>query len=915
MSRIRVIDLAKELNQETKVVMAKLLDLGISVKTHFNALEEKDSQRVRALFKPSQQLSKAGPRVIIRRRPAVEETAPVIQDPAPVILEKKSLGELVTPDIQNDFRKEPIPSPVVVPQPHKIEQAPITETPTTKSQHSAQPKISTSETKPPEAKLTTPTTPAPVTTRPGVYTAVIVRKAEPGSVQNSGSRYPQRRDGDRSSGAPRPHGSRPYTPGSRPGNSGPGGASKGAPSSYTPGGFRNLSTGPSSSLPMPGNSRKDAPKKKLEDEKTKKTIKVIKGKTSYEQTDNDFMEELYEDSTVDGSGVRTVIPNRKKGSVLRRRDDKNQSSDNSTKLSKRTIRFDDSITVQDLALAMSVKSFAVIKTLKQLGSIVSASDTLDIETAVLVAQEFDFEVQNVTVSIQDILKVKNDHIEQKARAPIVTIMGHVDHGKTSLLDSIRKANVASREAGGITQHIGAYQVTSSGKPITFIDTPGHEAFTSMRARGAKTTDIIILVVAADDGVMPQTVEAISHAQSAKVPIIVAINKIDKPNVQLERIQKELADRNVISEEWGGDTLFVKVSAKTGEGLDLLLENILLQAEVLDLKAPPSGPASGVVLEAKLDKSRGVAATLLVQSGCLKTTDWIVAGTTLGRVRAMFNDKNQSIKEAYPSTPIEILGLNQVPQAGDIFTCVANESIAKEAVEYRLRKLKEKLVENSKPSVENMFAQMQSITQDTLNIIIKADTHGSAEALRASILKLQTPEIKTHIVHWAVGGITETDVQLAHASKACIFGFSVRPDKQAALLAERDHITCETYTIIYELIDRIKELMSGRLSPTKQEKVLGRAEIRNIFSVPKIGNIAGVSVLDGKIVRSSQIRVIRDGTIVYTGKISSLKRFKDDAKEVLQGFECGLGVENFNDLKLGDIFESFTIEDHKTALGI
>jgi translation initiation factor IF-2 len=400
-----------------------------------------------------------------------------------------------------------------------------------------------------------------------------------------------------------------------------------------------------------------------------------------------------------------------------------------------------------------------------------------------------------------------------------------------------------------------------------------------------------------------------------VPIIVAINKIDKPNVQLERIQKELADRNVISEEWGGDTLFVKVSAKTGEGLDLLLENILLQAEVLDLKAPPSGPASGVVLEAKLDKSRGVAATLLVQSGCLKTTDWIVAGTTLGRVRAMFNDKNQSIKEAYPSTPIEILGLNQVPQAGDIFTCVANESIAKEAVEYRLRKLKEKLVENSKPSVENMFAQMQSIAQDTLNIIIKADTHGSAEALRASILKLQTPEIKTHIVHWAVGGITETDVQLAHASKACIFGFSVRPDKQAALLAERDHITCETYTIIYELIDRIKELMSGRLSPTKQEKVLGRAEIRNIFSVPKIGNIAGVSVLDGKIVRSSQIRVIRDGTIVYTGKISSLKRFKDDAKEVLQGFECGLGVENFNDLKLGDIFESFTIEDHKTALGI
>ena len=555
----------------------------------------------------------------------------------------------------------------------------------------------------------------------------------------------------------------------------------------------------------------------------------------------------------------------------------------------------------------------------QLGMMAGINQALDFETATLVSQDFGFETQNSTVSIGDILNKKTLDTSTEPtveRAPVVTVMGHVDHGKTSLLDAIRKANVVAGEAGGITQHIGAYQVVRDGRKITFLDTPGHEAFTAMRARGAQITDIVILVVAADDGVMPQTVEAISHAKSAEVPIIVAVNKMDKPSANLERVTRELSQHGVMSEEWGGENLFVPVSAKTLMGVEDLLESILLQAEMLDLKSRNTGSASGVVLEAKLDKGRGPEASMLVTQGTLRVSDWIVAGTTYGRVRAMFNDRGEKILEAGPSTPIEVLGLDSVPGAGDSFNVVANDAVAKEAVAYRVNKAREKsLVDDKKATMEDLMARMAASVSTTkeLPLIIKADTQGSAEAIKSSVLKLNTEKVKTKIIHSAVGGVTETDVMFAKAAGAIVIGFNVRPDRVAASVAEQEGIEIRCFSIIYELIDSVHLAMAGKLDPIRTEKLLGRAEIRNLFSVPKVGVIAGSIVTDGKVVRNAQVRVVRDGTIVYGGKISSLRRFKDDAKEVNMGIECGIGVENFNDLKVGDIFEAFMIEETAATL--
>ena len=552
----------------------------------------------------------------------------------------------------------------------------------------------------------------------------------------------------------------------------------------------------------------------------------------------------------------------------------------------------------------------------------SVNQQLDLETTTLVANEFEFEVQNAAVSLSDILNTKKTSKTDSAqsefvtRAPIVTIMGHVDHGKTSLLDAIRSADVAAGEAGGITQHIGAYQIEYNDRKITFLDTPGHEAFTQMRARGAQVTDVVVLVVAADDGVMPQTVEAIAHAKAAGVPIIVAMNKMDKAGANIERIQRELSQHNVTPEEWGGDAMFIPVSAKTRQGIPELLEALLLQSDVLDLRAPKEGLSAGVVIEAKLDKSRGPVATVIVTSGILRQGDCIVAGIAYGRVRAMFDDKGNRMAEALPATPVEIIGLSEVPAAGDQYNCVVNESIAKEAVAYRIEKHRQKeLAGKPKVTLEDFLAKLGDDPNKAkeLPIILKADTQGSVEAIRASLQKLDTEKVKNRIIHSAVGGITETDVTLAEASGATVVGFNVRPDKMSTAAAESRGVQIQCFSIIYELLETIEKLMAGKLAPIKTEKVLGHAEVRNLFSVPKIGVIAGTAITDGKVTRNAHIRVVREGIVVYTGRVGSLKRFKDDAKEVLQGFECGIGVENYNDLKVGDVLESFIIEETAATL--
>ncbi len=487
-------------------------------------------------------------------------------------------------------------------------------------------------------------------------------------------------------------------------------------------------------------------------------------------------------------------------------------------------------------------------------------------------------------------------------------MGHVDHGKTSLLDAIRKAQVAAGEAGGITQHIGAYQVKHPKGLITFLDTPGHEAFTAMRARGASVTDIVILVVAADEGIRPQTIEAIHHAKAAEVPIIVAINKIDKPEADLERVKRQLAEHQLVPEEWGGDTIYAPVSAKALQGIEELLEMILLQAEVLELKANPKKMAKGVVIESRLDRGKGPVATVLIQEGTLHAGDSVIAGVHFGRVRAMHDDQGREIKEAGPSVPVEILGLPGVPNAGEVLDAVSEDGMAKVLAEHRENKEKQqKVLATSRASLEDLFKQVQEGETQELKLLLKGDVQGSVEAIRDALLKLPSDKVRVTLLHSGVGGITESDIMLASASNAIVIGFNVRPDNKALSIAEHEKVEVKVYNIIYNVLDDIKKAMEGLLAPTLKEKYLGRAEVRNTFNISKIGTIAGCFVVDGSLTRNAKVRLLRDSVIVYDGKLNSLKRFKDDAKEVQQGYECGMGLENFNDIKVGDIIEAYVVE--------
>lgn len=580
------------------------------------------------------------------------------------------------------------------------------------------------------------------------------------------------------------------------------------------------------------------------------------------------------------------------------------------KSQKRVVEMQEAITVQDLANQLHIKASDLIRKLMGMGQMVALNQPLDIDTASLIASEFQFEVKNVAFNEVSLLgsAPQDEAKDLKPRPPVVTIMGHVDHGKTTLLDSIREANVAAGEAGGITQHIGAYTVEKNGKWITFIDTPGHEAFTVMRARGANVTDIVILVVAADDGVMPQTREALSHAQAAKVPIIVAVNKIDKPGANPERIKQGLAELNLLAEDWGGDTMFVPVSALKKTGIDKLLDSILLQAEVLDLKSNPDTQASGTVLEARLEKGRGPVASVLVKRGTLKISDPIVCGGHPGRVKAMMDDKSRGVKEALPGYAVEVLGFEGLPNAGETFYATKTEADARQIAQNRVDKARAKVAgAQGKVSLEELFSKIQAGDIKELNVILKSDVFGSVEAIRDSLDKLSTDKVKVKVIHSAPGGITESDVLLASASNAIIIGFNVRPETKARQLAEAEHIEVKCYSIIYELIDDVKKAMTGLLDKKKVEKFLGRAEVRQIFSVPKVGVIAGSAVVDGKILRGANVRLLRESRVIFEGKMSSLRRFKDDAKEVASGFECGIGIENYNDLKPGDIIEAYQIE--------
>lgn len=638
----------------------------------------------------------------------------------------------------------------------------------------------------------------------------------------------------------------------------------------------------------------------------KQAFKEKEGKTKFEK---DFFKEDRNDRQV---------ALKKGGKGQKKRTEYQQHAEPAVVREKKPVSIGETITVKSLAEKMAVSSAEVIKKLMELGVIATINQEIDADTATLVANELGFDVQvKVEMNKEALLlqEPEDDPASLQPRPCVVTIMGHVDHGKTSLLDAIRHSNVTAQEAGGITQHIGAYQVEHKGKKITFVDTPGHEAFTAMRARGAKVTDIAVLVVAADDGVMPQTVEAINHARAAEVPIIVAVNKIDKPDADPEKVKRQLTEYNLVAEEWGGDTIFVEVSAKEKRNLDELLEMILLVAEIGEYKANPNRPARGTVIEAELDKGRGPVATVLVQNGTLRVGDFIIAGVAFGKVRAMMDHAGRRVKKAGPSMPVEVLGFSEVPPAGEPFFAVEDEKLGRQIIGERQTKKREEELKLAAPrvSLDDLFTQIQEGQVKELNIIIKADVQGSVEAVKQALQQISTDEVKVNVIHGGVGAITETDIMLASASNAIVIGFNVRPDVNARKAVETEKVDIRLYRVIYDAIEDIKAAMSGLLDPEYKEVTLGRAEVRKTFKVSKVGTIAGCYVTEGKITRDAGVRVIRDGIVIHEGVLESLKRFKDDAREVAQGYECGMTVEKFNDIREGDQIEAFIMEAVKREL--
>ncbi len=857
MAKVRVYELARDLNMTNKVLIAKLHDLDIEVKSHMSALEEEVITTIKSsLFGAKEETveeTRIKPTVIRRRRKTVkaEEVEPPeaeAQEADAAATEADAAAEEVDQEAAPEEVAEEVTEQAAVKEPKKADE-PVAEEKAAAQEVAKKPKARKKEVsakiiklpiKPPEKPLKE-------------------KKAKPKKAKVE----------------PLP--------------------AREAVGELSPKGDEL----------QPSGKKKRKRKKKYEESEVDK--KFLKKKISFRR------KAVVEGADLYGAGYR---PRKQRKLGKGKKPAGGQKTQITVaKAIKRRIKIDEAIVLSELAKRMGIKAGEIIKFMMTMGSMATVNQTIDYDTATLIANEFEYEVERASFEEETLLKQETDDPAKLIpRPPVVTIMGHVDHGKTSLLDVIRQSRISEMEAGGITQHIGAYLVNTEKGQIAFLDTPGHEAFTAMRARGAQVTDIVVLVVAADDGVMPQTNEAINHAKAAEVPIIVAINKIDKQNADPDKVQRELAEIGLTPEDWGGDTIYVKVSAKEAEGIDDLLEMISLQAEVLELKANPDKLATGHVVEAKVDSGRGSIATVLVREGTLRAGEPVVCGMHYGRTRAMLDDRGNQIESAGPSIPVEIVGLSGVPMAGDEFFALKDEKNAKQVSEHRQQKQRSKeLAQSSRLSLDKLYERMQEGEVKDLNLIIKADVHGSIEALNDSLTKLSNDEVNVNVVHSASGTIAESDISLATVSNAIIIGFNVRPTPKVQALANEENVDMRFYSVIYDVIKDVKNAMAGMMASTFEEQILGTAEVREVFQIPKIGNIAGCHVTDGKIERGQNMRLLRDGVVVFEGKNASLRRFKDDVKEVQAGYECGIGIENFNDIKVGDTIDCYFLKEIRPEL--
>jgi len=869
MSKIRVYELAKELGIDNKDLITRLEKLGIAVKAHSSSLEEDDVERVRREFALGERdaiVEKRVKRTVIRRRAVRQHVPEATEMPPAEPLPEPQEEEKETKEVSAPPIPEETASSAAVPQHgERMEAAPVDrEGPEEKAKEGEEEEKKKAPAEKKEEKKEEKSDKKTVPQKKQRKSAVIVRAAV--------KKEEKKAEPVEKKVAPPPEA---------------------------------LRTPPKSSEQAAETEKKTPPKPS---HKIKKPVEVHVG-------EEDRRKKTFFKQRFDKKGKRS-----KRGAAEdeERRSWKEEKTIPTTRIKateittpkaiKRRIKIEEAIKVSDLAKRMGIKAGELISKLVSLGMMVTINQSIDIDAATLVAAEFGYQVESVGVEYEEIIQ-RDESLPAnlKPRAPVVTIMGHVDHGKTSLLDVIRETNVIEGESGGITQAIGAYHVHVNEKDIVFLDTPGHEAFTAMRARGAQVTDVVVLVVAADDGVMDQTVEAINHSRAAGVPIIVAVNKIDKPNADPERIKQQLSEYELVPEAWGGDTIYAAVSAKQKTGIGELMELILLQADIMELKADPDRLAQGIVIEAKLDRGRGPVATVIVQEGTLREGDAVVSRMESGRVRAMIDDKGRRVAEAGPAMPVEVVGFSGVPQAGMDFVCVEDDKKARAISDHWLRKEREReLSRTSKITLEQLYERIQEGVKE-LNVIIKADVQGSVEALSDALLKLSTDDVKVKLVHTSAGAITETDVMLASASDAVIIGFKVRPDARVSEIIEKEGVSVKLYDVIYDAIADVRNAMEGLLEPVYEESVQGRAEVLQVFKVSKVGTIAGSRVTDGKITRNARLRLLRDGVVIHDGTFQSLKRFKDDAKEVSSGFECGIGIEDFNDIKEGDVIEAYTRE--------
>ncbi|MFW6052508.1 MAG: translation initiation factor IF-2 [Desulfosalsimonas sp.] len=930
MAKRRVFELARELNMTNKELLDKMRELNIDVSSHLGSLEDDTVSQIKnEIFgrekKAEIEDTRVRPNVIRRRRKAAPEH-PAEAEKEPQKAEKKA-----EPEPEKEAKTEPEKEPSEV-------RAKETEAETTvkKTAETAR-KSEEEKQKQAPAKAEETEEVAPASTKAEEESAAYVEKTpeteqKPAEKETKEKRKKpaEKQPEAKKAEPPEKEGKKPEKPKKpKKKKDKKGGAAKiiRLPEAEKPSEPEKPEKPEEIQLPAqeappepaepespkaePTKSRakkKKRPEPETIEEESEKAKKPAKKKTTFKR------KEVVEGDALYDNRFGRAKKGKKKGKPAKQAPEQKPQT-TMPKAIKRRIKIYDTVVLSDLAKRMGVKGNELIKRLMEMGMMVTLNQSVDFETAELLASEYNFEVEKASFEEETIIHTGQDSPEQlEPRPPVVTIMGHVDHGKTSLLDVIRHSKITAREAGGITQHIGAYRVPYENGDIIFLDTPGHEAFTAMRARGAKVTDLVILVVAADDGVMPQTIEAIDHSKAAGVPIIVAINKIDKSGAEPDRIKRELAEKGLVPEQWGGDTICVPVSAKQESGLDELLEMVLLQAEVLELKANPNKPARGFIIESRLESGRGPVATVLVNEGTLHTGEPVVSGIHYGKIRAMFDDLGRALKEAGPSYPVEIIGLSGVPMAGDELIAVADEKDARQVSEHRQEKQRtQELGKTSRMSLESLYEKMKEGEVKDLNLIIKADVQGSIEALKDSLTKLSTDEVKINVVHSATGTIHESDISLAAVSNAIILGFNVRPSAKVIRLAEEENVDIKYYNVIYDAIKDIKDATAGMMAPRYEERVLGRAEIRQVFNVPGMGAVAGCMVLEGKIQRGQAIRLIREGIVIHEGKISSLKRFKDDVKEVSHNYECGIGIEKFNDIKLGDIIECYWLEEIKPVI--